>query len=62
MSDIMRIRIVLNLDVDAEVWAEEYGVARANVRSDVQRYIRNGLQDHFDSVGTPARVVPNAKD
>lgn len=39
----MRIRISLTVDVDAERWATEYGVDRADIPEDVRTYVRNAL-------------------
>jgi hypothetical protein len=45
----MKIRMVVTLDVDPEVWAAEYGIppnSRA-VRDDALMHLRNTVHEHY---------------
>lgn len=55
----MRIRIVMNVEIDPSVWADEYGLAGASgavrtrdVVSDVRTYVLNHVQQAV-TVGDP---------
>lgn len=47
----MKVRISFTLDVDPEAWANEYGVAAAEIRQDVQTYFRIGAQEQLEFLG-----------
>lgn len=47
----MRVRVEVTLDVDAEAWCSEYGVERADVRTDVKSHAEQSLLAHFDDLG-----------
>lgn len=35
----MKVRISYSVDIDAEAWADEFGLEQSEVRADVQRYL-----------------------
>lgn len=39
----MKIALRITLDIDEQVWADEYGLEVSEVRDDVREYIRNAL-------------------
>ena len=58
----MRIRMVVTLDVDPEVWAAEYGVPATSraVRDDALSHLRNTVHEHYVTnlgVARDTRVV-----
>lgn len=40
----MKIRVTLEIDIDESEWAAANGVTRAQVRTDVKRYVENHVQ------------------
>jgi hypothetical protein len=55
----VKVRVVLDLDIDPDAWMLEYGVERAEVRKDVQEYVANGTRDHLSSLGV---LIPELAD
>lgn len=49
----MKIAVNITVELDADVWAKEYGVDRSAVRGDVRSYIENAL---WSMPVTPDRV------
>ena len=47
----MRVRVSFTVDIDAEAWAETYGLTKAEVRADVQDYARHEVLDQLMTVG-----------
>lgn len=45
----MKVRIAFTVDIDPDAWALEYGVPLAEVRSDVQDYVRYGVIGDFQA-------------
>lgn len=43
----MKIRVTVTLDVDPATWADEYGVARDEVRADVRAKVGHDLYEHY---------------
>lgn len=43
----MRIRLIVTLDVDPDVWAAEYGIPAAQVRDDVRSHVANTMHEHY---------------
>lgn len=45
----MKIRIVVTLDVDRDVWADEYGLPHTDraVRDDALMHVRNAVHEHY---------------
>jgi hypothetical protein len=41
----MKIRLVVTVDVDPQVWAEEYCIHPEEVREDVRRYFTNQITE-----------------
>lgn len=35
----MKVKVSYTVDIDAEAWESEFGIERAEVRADVQRYL-----------------------
>jgi len=48
---LMRVRVSFTVDIDAEAWAETYGLTKAEVRADVQDYARHEVLDQLMTVG-----------
>lgn len=40
----LRVRVTLSLIIDAEAWANEYGLAGEDVRQDVRDYITHAVR------------------
>lgn len=53
----MRIAVQMVIEVDAEAWAEEYGIEKADVRQDVKNYVLNGIQTAAGIEATDATVT-----
>lgn len=51
----MKVKVQVTIDVDAEAWAEEYGIDKADVRTDVKRWALDRLHRYDDGI---ARVIP----
>ena len=47
----MKVKVSFTLDLDSEAWQRDYGVAKENVRADVQTYVENGTKDHLRELG-----------
>lgn len=47
----MKVRVTATVEIDAQAWAEEYGIDPADVRKDVQAHLADSLQQHVDSLG-----------
>ncbi|MDP3889847.1 hypothetical protein [Nocardioides sp.] len=47
----MKVRIALTVEIDEQVWAEEYGLDRTQVRADVRRYVTNAVDSHLSDLG-----------
>jgi len=47
----VKVRVVLTVDVDVEAWMLDYGVAREQVRADVQQYMRDAVVAHMGEMG-----------
>ncbi len=41
----MRVRVSITVEVDPEEWLAEYGVERAELREDVNTYVRCMIED-----------------
>ena len=46
----MKIKVTFTLDVDPDKWCYEYGIARADVRKDVQGYFEYIAQEQLMNV------------
>lgn len=46
----MKIKIVQTVYVDAEAWANEFGIKKTEVRDDVKAYFNNWLQGHVQDL------------
>jgi hypothetical protein len=58
----MKVRMVVTLDIDPEVWAAEYGTAATSraVRDDALSHLRNTVHEHYVThlgVAQDSRVV-----
>ena len=47
----MKIRISFTLDIDPDAWALEYGIAKSEVREDVQTYISESTHSEMSGRG-----------
>lgn len=47
----MKVDVHFTVDVDADSWAEDYGIDRSEVRDDVKRHLRNIAIQHADALG-----------
>lgn len=51
----MKVRVNVTVELDAEAWAEEYGIDESEVRKDFQEYAENvirNLADETPEVGS----------
>ena len=54
----MKIRIIQTIEIDPAAWATEFGVARRDVRDDVQSYFAGWCQQQVAQLG----LAPQADD
>lgn len=47
----MKIKVAFTVDIDAESWANEFGLARSEVRADVQEHLRQSVLSMVASQG-----------
>lgn len=47
----MRVRVEFTLEVDAAAWTAEYGTPAAEVRQDVQDWVRYSVREQLRSQG-----------
>lgn len=55
----MRIKITETIDVDAELWAEAYGLDLDEVREDVKHYFNGYIQAKVDQLNLHTRYDAN---
>ena len=41
----MKVKVSFTIDIDAEAWANEFGIDKSEVRSDVQQYLTRTAHD-----------------
>lgn len=54
----MKVRVSFTVNIDADAWSSEYGVALENVRADVQEYARHVVLGQFGDNGLLATEAP----
>lgn len=52
----MKVCVTVSLEVDAEAWADEYGVSRKAVREDVKRWAADRLNRYDDQLALVTAV------
>lgn len=55
----LRVRVTLSLTVDVDAWAEAFGVAPADLREDVIRYVTTTVTEHLAGQGLLANHRPH---
>lgn len=53
----MKIAVTVVIEVDAEAWADEYGIDKADVRDDIKQYVLTGVQTAPGVAATDATVT-----
>ena len=55
----MKVKIEFTVDIDPEAWAEEYGLARGDVREDVKAWVSSQTitQIHTEGLWKPVHHV-----
>lgn len=52
----MKVRVAFTVEVDAQAWADEYGVEVDAVREDVRSYVASSVREHLSDLGLLART------
>lgn len=47
----MKVKVSVTLDIDAEAWAQDFGIDKKDVRKDVQVYFEQTCQDQLTRIG-----------
>jgi hypothetical protein len=47
MAKKMKLKVVVELDVDREAWADEYGIDPSEVVDDLRMYLMHMIQDSY---------------
>lgn len=47
----MKVTVKVTVDVDADVWAAEYGILKSEVREDVHALVSEAIYQHLDNLG-----------
>lgn len=47
----MKVSVKVTVDVDVEAWAREYGIAKSEVREDVQDLAHETVLQHLANLG-----------
>jgi hypothetical protein len=42
----MKVKVSYTIDIDADAWANEFGLDKSEVRADVQQYLARAGHDH----------------
>tara|TARA_A100000172_G_scaffold80712_1_gene71067 strand:+ start:3640 stop:3804 length:165 start_codon:yes stop_codon:yes gene_type:complete len=50
----MKIKIEFTVDIDVDEWVLRYGTEHNEIRKDVKGKVREGVYEHFDSLGVLA--------
>lgn len=55
MTNTLKVRIPLTVEIDVDAWADEYGAgSTTEIRADIKAHIENMVRAQLDSLGVSA--------